>query len=185
MSLSTSVYAQVLTPQPSPSSKLYQTVGLTEVSVEFSRPHARKNHHGELVPYGAFGEIENKTPSLPLVMPLLWRSRMAAECIQSGKEQWKYFSTATQNWGTPDPWDAAGGATVEVTPTTGEDIETFSFGFLTCNNGGTLNLGWVDTREFRLACHRSKECFYQRSFWGTNTATTTARQCIIYRKDKI
>ena len=53
LSLSTTVLAQVQTPQPSPSSKLYQTVGLTEVTVEFSRPSVRgRDIMGTLVPYG-------------------------------------------------------------------------------------------------------------------------------------
>ena len=39
--VSSTALAQVQTPQPSPSSKIYQTVGLTEVSVEFSRPAMR------------------------------------------------------------------------------------------------------------------------------------------------
>ncbi len=36
--LGTFASAQVQTPQPSPSSHLSQTVGLTEVNVKFSRP---------------------------------------------------------------------------------------------------------------------------------------------------
>ena len=57
LSLSTTLFAQVQTPQPSPSSKIYQTVGLTEVSVEFSRPSMRgRAIMGELVPLEKFGE---------------------------------------------------------------------------------------------------------------------------------
>ena len=56
LSLSTTLL-QVQTPQPSPSSKIYQTVGLTEVSVEFSRPSMRgRAIMGELVPLEKFGE---------------------------------------------------------------------------------------------------------------------------------
>ena len=59
LSLSTTLFAQVQTPQPSPSSKIHQTVGLTEVSIEFSRPSMRgRAIMGELVPLEKFGEQE-------------------------------------------------------------------------------------------------------------------------------
>jgi tetratricopeptide (TPR) repeat protein len=45
--------AQIQTPQPSPSSKVHQTIGLSEVSVEYSRPAMRgRTIFGDLVPYG-------------------------------------------------------------------------------------------------------------------------------------
>ncbi|MFM2266639.1 MAG: hypothetical protein RL757_79 [Bacteroidota bacterium] len=45
--------AQVLTPQPSPMAKSTQTVGLTDVSLEYSRPSAKgRKVFGELVPMG-------------------------------------------------------------------------------------------------------------------------------------
>ena len=45
--------AQVRTPQASPSAKIEQTVGLTEVKVEYSRPSAKgRSVYGELVPFG-------------------------------------------------------------------------------------------------------------------------------------
>ena len=45
--------AQIQTPQPSPASKVHQTIGLSEVSVEYSRPAVRgRTIFGDLVPYG-------------------------------------------------------------------------------------------------------------------------------------
>lgn len=45
--------AQIQTPQPSPSAKVHQTIGLTEVSVDYSRPAVRgRAIFGDLVPYG-------------------------------------------------------------------------------------------------------------------------------------
>ena len=45
--------AQVQAPQPSPHAKIWQTVGLTEVTVEYSRPSMRgRTVFGNLVPYG-------------------------------------------------------------------------------------------------------------------------------------
>jgi len=45
--------AQIKTPAPSPSSKLEQVVGLTDVSIEYSRPSMKgRTIFGDLVPYG-------------------------------------------------------------------------------------------------------------------------------------
>ena len=46
-------YSQIQTPQPSPFSKIEQQVGLTDVTLEFSRPNMRnRTIFGDLVPYG-------------------------------------------------------------------------------------------------------------------------------------
>lgn len=45
--------AQLKTPAPSPASKLEQTVGLTDVTIEYSRPSKKgREIFGDLVPYG-------------------------------------------------------------------------------------------------------------------------------------
>ena len=45
--------AQVVTPQASPKAVIEQTVGLTDVKIEYSRPSARgRAVYGELVPFG-------------------------------------------------------------------------------------------------------------------------------------
>ncbi len=47
------IQAQIKTPQPSPSSSVHQTIGLSEVSVDYSRPAMRgRVIFGDLVPYG-------------------------------------------------------------------------------------------------------------------------------------
>ncbi|MEN3322380.1 DUF2911 domain-containing protein [Mariniflexile soesokkakense] len=47
------VNAQIVTPQPSPFSKVEQKVGLTDVTLEYSRPSVRERTiFGDLVPYG-------------------------------------------------------------------------------------------------------------------------------------
>jgi len=55
MALTFSVQAQINTPAPSPSAKIEQTVGLTDVSVSYSRPSMRgRTIFGDLVPLGCF-----------------------------------------------------------------------------------------------------------------------------------
>jgi len=53
-SLSTwALNAQMKMPQPSPMSKIEQTVGLTDVKIEYSRPSVKgRVIFGDLVPYG-------------------------------------------------------------------------------------------------------------------------------------
>src|SRR5690606_24871113 len=47
------IEAQIVTPQPSPFSKIEQKVGLTDFVLEYSRPNVRERKiFGDLVPYG-------------------------------------------------------------------------------------------------------------------------------------
>ena len=156
LSLSTTLFAQVQTPQPSPSSKIYQTVGLTEVSVEFSRPSMRgRAIMGELVPFGEIWRTgANKNTVIAFSDAVTFGDQELAAgsyaiYTRPGKELWEvFFYSDIENWGTPSEWDAAKvAATVEVAPTSGSDIETFSIWFSNLhNNGGTLNMGWADAR---------------------------------------
>ncbi|MDU8887203.1 DUF2911 domain-containing protein [Yeosuana sp. MJ-SS3] len=53
LALTISVNAQVQTPAPSPASKIEQKVGLTDVTIEYSRPSVKgRTVFGDLVPYG-------------------------------------------------------------------------------------------------------------------------------------
>ena len=52
VSISFATQAQIETPAPSPASKLEQKVGLTDVTVNYSRPSMRgRTFFGNLVPY--------------------------------------------------------------------------------------------------------------------------------------
>ena len=53
VALSFQMQAQVTTPQSSPFSKVEQKVGLTDVTLEYSRPSMKERKiFGDLVPYG-------------------------------------------------------------------------------------------------------------------------------------
>ena len=62
--------AQIQTPQPSPSAKMEQMVGLTSIQLEYSRPSMRgREVFGNLVPYNKCGELEQiRIPPSLLVM---------------------------------------------------------------------------------------------------------------------
>jgi len=54
IAISMSTFAQIETPAPSPFQKIEQKVGLTDVTLEYSRPSMRgRTIFGSLVPYGA------------------------------------------------------------------------------------------------------------------------------------
>lgn len=154
--LGTFASAQVQTPQPSPSSHLSQTVGLTEVNVKFSRPGKKgRTIFGGLVPYGKLWRTgANKNTTISFSDPVTIGGKEITEgdyaiYTRPGKAMWEViFYNDTSNWGTPSDWDAGKvSASVEVAPTEGGSIESFSIWISNLyNNGATLNIGWDTSR---------------------------------------
>ena len=111
--MSLCLFAQITPVQPSPSAKLTQTVGLTEVNVEYSRPAKRDREiFGELVPYNELwrtGANSNTVVSFSDSITLGNQKLMAGDYAlytKPGKDQWEViFYSNTGNWGTPDDWD--------------------------------------------------------------------------------
>lgn len=113
LAFSTSNYAQVKTPQPSPKSTFSQIVGLTEVNVEYSRPGAKgRTIFGDLVPFGKIwrtGANENTIISFSEDITIDGKS------LKKGKyalftnpkaDSWEIiFYSDYSNWGTPKVWD--------------------------------------------------------------------------------
>ena len=159
LSFSTTVLAQVQTPQPSPAAKLEQTVGLTEVTVEYSRPAKRgRDIMGALVPYGELWRTgANKNTVISFSDAVTFGDQTLAAgsyaiFTRPGENQWEvFFYTATDNWGTPAEWDASKvAATVETDALTAKSMESFSIWISDLNNNGaTLNIGW-DTKHVAL-----------------------------------
>ncbi len=109
-----SLSAQITTPQPSPAAKVWQTVGLTEVTVEYSRPAKRDRViFGDLVPYDKMWRTgANKNTMITVSDVLIFgKDTLQAGTYavftkpQKGKSWDVYFYTNTENWGTPDKWD--------------------------------------------------------------------------------
>ncbi|WP_394749280.1 DUF2911 domain-containing protein [Spongiimicrobium salis] len=150
------VQAQITTPQPSPSSTLKQTVGLTDITVEYSRPSMRgRTIFGGLEAYGEVwrtGANANTTVAFSDDVKVDGQTLKAgtyALYTRPGKTTWEvYFYADTNNWGTPRKWDdskVVAKTTVEVYPMP-MPIETFTISFddLT-NNAGVLGLLWEKT----------------------------------------
>lgn len=108
-----SVSAQVTTPQPSPFSKVDQKVGLTDVSLEYSRPSMRgRTIFGDLVPFDKVwraGANKNTTITFSDNVVIEGQELKAgsyAIFIKPQKKSWEvYFYSDTENWGTPRKWD--------------------------------------------------------------------------------
>ena len=121
--LTLAVNAQMQTPQPSPSSELEQMVGLTEVEVEYSRPSMRgRAIFGDLVPYDQLwrtGANKNTVVSFSDDVKIGGKDVEAgtyAIFTRPGEAVWEViFYSDTENWGTPQNWDASKvAATVKV-----------------------------------------------------------------------
>ena len=108
-----SVNAQIKTPQPSPTGKIEQVVGLTNVSLEYSRPAMRgRTIFGDLVPYGKLwrtGANKNTTITFSDDVTLDGQTLKAgsyAIFTTPNAESWDVvFYSDTNNWGTPQKWD--------------------------------------------------------------------------------
>ncbi len=153
--LALSVNAQMQTPQPSPSSKLGQMVGLTQVDVEYSRPSMRgREVFGNLVPYDKLwrtGANKNTIVTFSDAVKIGGKEVAAgsyAVFTRPGEAVWEvFFYSDTENWGTPQNWDAAKVAAstkVEILKMP-MPVETFTITIddLT-NNGALLGMLWED-----------------------------------------
>jgi len=154
--ITSTINAQIKTPQPSPAAKMEQVVGLTDVTVEYSRPGMKgRTIFGDLVPYGE-----------------VWRTGANAntkitfsdDVIIGGKELKKgtyalytipnatswdviFYSDAT-NWGNPAKWDESKVAlktNVAVVPMPNK-IESFTITLDDLSNdSAVLGILWENT----------------------------------------
>ena len=140
-------------PQASPSAKLIQKVGLTDVTVDFSRPSTKgRKIFGELVPFGQVwrtGANENSIISFSTSI------KIGDTDVPAGKysvytipneNSWEFILYSDyNNWGLPSDWDENKVVVRQkFTPIKLENkMESFKFAFddLT-NNSFTLGVTW-------------------------------------------
>lgn len=111
--LAISLNAQVSTPQPSPTAKLEQPVGLTQVTLEYSRPGVKgRTVFGDLVPYGKIWRTgANKNSIITFsddveVAGYEVKAGSYAIFTKPGESLWEiYLYSDTNNWGNPEKWD--------------------------------------------------------------------------------
>lgn len=136
--VSFSMEAQITTPQASPSSTLKQTVGLTDVTVEYSRPSMRgRTIFGDLVPYdklwrtGANGYTLITFSNDVKIAGQDVKAGTYSIFTKPGTASWEvFFYTDTQGGGTPRDWDdnkVVAKTTAQVFPMPeGTTIESFT-----------------------------------------------------------
>jgi len=113
VSMAVTAQAQIKTPAPSPSQKIEQKVGLTDVTLEYSRPamHGR-TIFGGLVPYEKIwrtGANANTKITFSDDVEIGEKSIKAGTYsiyTKPGVQNWEvYFYSDSNNWGTPEKWD--------------------------------------------------------------------------------
>jgi hypothetical protein len=150
------VNAQLKTPAPSPSQEIEQTVGLTEVKVEYSRPSMRgRTIFGDLVPYDKMWRTgANANTKITFSDPVMIGGKEVkagtyAIFTKPGMQNWEVMLYSdSSNWGTPETWDinkvvATAKAQVYSMPA---NIETFTLSFddLT-GDSAKLGMMWEKT----------------------------------------
>src|SRR5690606_7583704 len=119
--------AHILTPQPRPFSKIEQKVGLTDVTLEYSRPNMRgRTVFGDLVPYGQvwrLGANANTkitfSTDVAVAGKTLKAGTYALYTIPNATAWDVIFYTDATNGGLPAKWDdskVAAKANVEIYP---------------------------------------------------------------------
>lgn len=148
--------AQVKTPAPSPHSTVSQVVGLTDVTIDYSRPGAKgRVVFGDLVPFGKLwrtGANANTTVTFSedvVINGTTLKKGKYALYTTPKADMWEViFYTDSENWGTPENWDANKVAVlVNVDPIVLNNfVESFTIDVnnLT-NDSATLNISWEKT----------------------------------------
>ena len=149
-------FVQIETPQPSPFQKIEQKVGLTDVTLEYSRPSMKgRIIFGGLVPFDAVwrtGANANSKITFSDAVEIGGKTLKAgsyAIYTKPGASSWEvYFYADTDNWGTPEKWEESkimAQVTVQAYPMP-MNIETFTMTFDDLKNDeATLGILWEKT----------------------------------------
>lgn len=145
--------AQVKTPQASPSAKVSQVVGLTDINVEYARPSAKKRKvFGDLVPMKQVWRTGANAPTtIEFSTPVIFGDqevkpgKYALYTIPTEKAWEIYLYTKTDGWGAPEKLEDKYIAvrTRAEAKTISPEVETFQIGFTNLTNEtADLNLTW-------------------------------------------
>lgn len=151
------INAQITTPQPSPSAKVMQVVGLTDVTLDYSRPAMRgRTVFGDLVPFEKVwrtGANKNSIVTFSTDVKVGGKDLKAgsyAIFTTPGESVWEInFYTDTENWGTPQSWDASKvAAIVKVNSAKSSDkVESFTMAINDITaDGANLEISWDTTK---------------------------------------
>lgn len=148
--------AQIRTPQASPHALVEQTVGLTDIKIEYSRPSAKgRSVYGELVPFGRMWRTgANANTIITFSQDVVISGKTLpkgsyALYTQPKADSWDVvFYADTNNWGLPEKYDdkkEALRATVKP-EFLSRNVETFSININNIDNdGASLEIAWEKT----------------------------------------
>ncbi|WP_269684710.1 DUF2911 domain-containing protein [Flavobacterium lacustre] len=150
------IEAQVKTPQSSPKATIFQTVGLTDIEVVYSRPAARgRAVFGNLVPFGKLwrtGANENTTISFSddviIDGKTLKKGKYALYTIPKIGSWEIIFYNTTNNWGTPEDFTEANVAlrTTVKEEALSKAVESFTIGINNLDtNFAYLEMAWENS----------------------------------------
>ena len=153
--------AQVVSPQASPSASINQTVGLTDIKIEYSRPAMRgREVMGNLVPYGELWRTgANANTKISFSDPVIISGieipiGTYAIYTRPGKEMWEvFFYKKSDNWSLPKVWNAKEVAVVSESSVkiTSDLTESFTIQIENItNNDAELTISWENTKVSTL-----------------------------------
>jgi tetratricopeptide (TPR) repeat protein len=148
--------AQVKTPQPSPKAIVNQTVGLTDVEIEYSRPGMKgRTIFGDLVPFGKLWRTgANANSTISFSEDIMFDGKTLkkgkyALFITPKADTWELvFYKTTNNWGTPEEWKEENVAlkTTAKPETLTRNVESFTISINNLdNNFAHLEFSWEKT----------------------------------------
>ena len=154
--LTVATQAQLTTPQPSPTATISQKVGLTDVSITYSRPGAKDRVvFGNLVSYGKIWRTgANKCTSISFDTDIQFGGKDVKAGTYSlftipGEKEWTVIlNSNTELWGAGGYSEEEDIARITVAPSKlGDKVETFTMDFSNFDGGkGHLNLSWENTK---------------------------------------
>ena len=147
--------AQLTTPQPSPTATISQKLGLTDISVTYSRPGAKDRVvFGDLVPFGKVWRTgANKATSVTFSTDV----NIGGKDVKAGtyslftipnKTEWTIIlNSNTELWGAGKYEEATDVARFTIKPTAlSDNVETLTIDFShLVGPNGNLNLSWENT----------------------------------------
>ena len=157
LAMAMTVSAQVKSPAPSPSAKVEQQVGLTDVTLEYSRPGVKgRTIFGDLVPVDQMWRTGANKNSIVTFSTKVMVAGNAIEAgsyavfAKPGKQTWEInFYSDTENWGTPEKWDVTKvAATVSARAMKLNDkVESFTMTIDNLSDGAAdLSISWENTK---------------------------------------
>ena len=150
------LHAQIDTPQPSPLSTVSQRVGMTDVTITYSRPSMKgRTIYGDLVPYDALWRTgANRATKLSFsdTVEVAGKKVPGGEYALftiPGEQQWTVIlNKNTEQGGTGSYEESEDALRSQVAPIATKDTyETFTIAFSDISQtSASLNILWEDTR---------------------------------------